>query len=221
MSRLIAAFSLLATALSHASSGTILDCKRTLHMLEPDVVIYTNEIKFKPSDSKNTYFEYIVAEDYRHNLVDLIMFDTRKMNEPHHAEKIESSQLYSKSLTTFNQTDYLWYRIDISGALRDSKDGTVHLTVKEYHKRRRIAFPDAVPLGSKQTMEFFDSKFLLTPYAVEKQQTLYMIEVNRIVLFKESDSVKQVKEGIRYGPFKNKEPFAWELVRLLFEYTEP
>jgi oligosaccharyltransferase complex subunit alpha (ribophorin I) len=70
-------------------------------------------------------------------------------------------------------------------------------------------------------MEFFDSQYLLTPYEVEKQSTLYMIEAHRIILFKETESVKQVKEGIRYGPFKNMKPFSFELIRLLFEYNDP
>jgi len=39
-------------------------------------------------------------------------------------------------------------------------------------------------------LEFFDSQFLLSPYEVEKQVTLYMIETHRIILFKETESVK-------------------------------
>ena len=45
------------------SSGIIKNCKRTLHMLEPDVIIYTNDITYKPDNAKNAnvFFEYIVA----------------------------------------------------------------------------------------------------------------------------------------------------------------
>jgi len=78
----------------------------------------------------------------------------------------------------------------------------VHLEVKEYHKRRRIPFPESIPLKTVQTMEFYDSQYLLSPYTVEKQLTLYMIESKRIVMFKESENIKQVQEGIRYGPYK-------------------
>ena len=70
-------------------------------------------------------------------------------------------------------------------------------------------------------MEFFDSQYLLSPYEVEKQVTLYMLEAHRIIMFKETESVKQIKEGIRYGPFKNIQPFTFELIRLLFEYNDP
>ena len=47
---------------------------------------------------------------------------------------------------------------------------------------------------------------------------MYMIEAHRIIMFKETESVKQVKEGIRYGPFKTMKPFSFDLIRLLFEY---
>lgn len=55
--------------------------------------------------------------------------------------------------------------------------------MKEYHKRRRTPFPEAIALKAVQTMEFFDSQYLLSPYEVEKQQTLYMIEAHRIIMF--------------------------------------
>lgn len=115
----------------------------------------------------------------------------------------------------------MWWRVDVSEMLKESRDGNVYLQIKEYHKRRRVPFPESITLKSVQTMEFFDSQYLLSPYEVEKQTTLYMIEAHRIILFKESESVKQVKEGIRYGPFKTKRPFSFELIRLLFEYNDP
>ena len=193
-------------------------------MLEPDVVIYTNEISFKPDEraaNKPAFFEYVVAEDYRTTLVDLVFHDARKMDEPLPVEKADSSKLYSRAATPYNETDFMWFRLDIQGLLAESRDGQVHLQVKEYHKRRRIPFPDAIPLKAVQTMEFYDSQFLLSPYEVEKQVTLYMIEAHRIIMFKETESVKQVKEGIRYGPFKTMKPFSFELIRLLFEYNDP
>ena len=68
MSRLLITALTLVTAIMaqkvHSSSGVIKNCKRTLHMLEPDVVIYTNEIAYRPDESlkgKQTFYEYIVA----------------------------------------------------------------------------------------------------------------------------------------------------------------
>lgn len=128
-------------------------------MLEPDVVIYTNDISFKPSLPKNanTYFEYIAAVDYENTLVDLVIKDATRMDEPLKIERLEGSKLFHKSLTTYNETDFNWYRIEITDMLKYSRDGIVHLEVKEYHKRRRTPFPEAIPLKSVQTMEFFDS----------------------------------------------------------------
>ena len=101
MSRwILAILSLAACALSKVSSsaGVVKNSKRTLHMLEPDVIIYTNEITFRPDErnkGKDVFFEYIVAEDYRNTLVDLVFFDARRMNsEPLAGEKKDSSDLY-------------------------------------------------------------------------------------------------------------------------------
>lgn len=112
------------------------------------------------------------------------------MDEPLAIEKANGSKLYSRTATPYNETDFMWYRLDIQELLKESRDGQVHLQIKEYHKRRRIPFPDAIPLKAVQTMEFFDSQYLLSPYEIEKQVTLYMIEAHRIIMFKETESVK-------------------------------
>jgi hypothetical protein len=53
MSRFIfSVFALLACCQAQ-SAGVIKNCKRTLHMLEPDVVIYTNDLTFKPEVTTN------------------------------------------------------------------------------------------------------------------------------------------------------------------------
>ena len=68
-----------------APRGVIKNCKRTLHMLEPDVVIYTNDLTFKPevtTNQKQVFLEYIVAEDYKNTLVDLVVRDLTRMDEP-------------------------------------------------------------------------------------------------------------------------------------------
>jgi hypothetical protein len=65
-------------------------------MLEPDVIIYTNEITFRPDDAlkgKDAFFEYTVAEDYHNTLVDLVFFDVRKMDKPLDVLKAADSDL--------------------------------------------------------------------------------------------------------------------------------
>lgn len=85
MARFLFALLALATCVlskPSASSGTVKNSKRTLHMLEPDVIIYNNEITFRPDAKGTVFFEYVVAEDYRDTLVDLVFFDAKKMHEP-------------------------------------------------------------------------------------------------------------------------------------------
>jgi hypothetical protein len=229
MSRLTAIVALFVATVSARvfdSAGVVKNCKRTLHMLEPDVTIYTNDITFAPdasreNDDNEVYFEYIVATDYEETLVDIVIRDATRMDDPLYKEAQEGSQLYNPKITKFEQDDFMWYRFDITDQYREARDGQVHLEVKEYHKRRRIPFPESIPLKAVQTMEFYDSQYLLSPYTVEKQLTLYMLESKRIVMFKESENIKQVQEGIRYGPFKAQKPFTFDLTRLLFEYSDP
>ena len=53
--------------------GVVKEMKRSLALLEPDVVIYTTEIAFKPGKDDElpdgrVIFEYVVAEDYRETI---------------------------------------------------------------------------------------------------------------------------------------------------------
>ena len=59
---------------------------------------------------------------------------------------MEGSRLFNNRLTNYNETDFIWFRIDITDLVKDSRDGQVHLEIKEYHKRRRTPFPEAIPL---------------------------------------------------------------------------
>ena len=94
-------------------------------MLEPDVIIYTNDLTFKPEvtiNQKQVFLEYIVAEDYKNTLVDLVVRDLTRMDEPMEIESITSSKLFDRN-SHYNETDFMWYRIDITNLLQDSRDG--------------------------------------------------------------------------------------------------
>ena len=97
----------------------------------------------------------------------------------------------------------------------------VHLELTEYHKRRRTPFPESVRIVDDQTMEYLDSKVLLSPYTVVTQLTTYRLEKKSIIAFTEVAGALQTDLGIRYGPYKNEQPFSFELIRLLFRYTDP
>ena len=55
--------------------------------------------------------------------MDLVFLDARKMDEPLAIEKTDGSKLYSRSLTRYNETDFIWYRLDIKELLSESRDG--------------------------------------------------------------------------------------------------
>ena len=57
------------------------------------------------------------------------------------------------------------------------------LEVKEYHKRRRSPLPASISLKETQTLQFVDSRFLLSPYRVEAQGTIYRLEKDKIIFF--------------------------------------
>jgi len=101
------------------SAGVIKNCKRSLHMLEPDVIIYTNDITFAPdasreNDDNEVYFEYIVASDYEDTLVDIVIRDATRMDDPLYKEVQEGSDLYNPKMTKFEEDDFMWYRFDIT-----------------------------------------------------------------------------------------------------------
>ena len=124
-------------------------------------------------------------------------------------------------MTQYEESDFMWFEIDVTELHKVSKDQMIHLELIEYHKRRRQAFPESVALKDKQTMEYLDSRILLSPYPVLTQLTTYRLEAHRIISFTEAEGTKQVDDGIRYGPYKNMPPFSFEIIRLLFEYLDP
>lgn len=86
-----------------------------------------------------------------------------------------------------NASDYLWFTVDVTEQWKQSKDDQVHIEVQEFYKRRRLAFPEQLLLTEKQTMEYYDSRFLLSPYTVQKQQITFLLESHRIVSFKQTE----------------------------------
>ena len=64
--------------------GVIKNCKRSLALLEPDVVIYTNDIDFKPDQQDEAghkiVFQYVVAVDYEDTLVSIEVKDATALH---------------------------------------------------------------------------------------------------------------------------------------------
>jgi hypothetical protein len=130
------------------SEGMIKLAKRSIALLEPDVVIYTNDIDFAPKDLyKNgvkTVFQYVVAVDYEDTLVSIGAKDATAAHATIKATRVERPTHFDQSLTAYNETDFIWYELDVTEQIKASKDETVHLEITEYHKRRRTPFPESV-----------------------------------------------------------------------------
>ena len=129
-------------------------------MLEPDVVIYTNQITFMvdQDDIKNdgkVTFDYIVATDYKETLISV---EAREFSSKAFQNTLEISK---------HQTEeYFWFEVDVTEGIARSSDNTITLEITEYHKRRREPVPKAITVMEDQTLEYIDSKYLLSPYLV-------------------------------------------------------
>jgi len=120
--------------------------------MEPDVTVFTNEISYRPKENQST-FQYAVAADYENTLVELLVRDQIKFDGYLIARRVETPD-YVADVYAKNLTDYLWFEVDISEAAATSRDGLVHLEVKEYFKRRREAFPESIATTEMQTLQF-------------------------------------------------------------------
>jgi len=105
---------LLFTAALAGTKGVIEDCKRSLAMLEPDVVIYTNQITFMvdQDDIKNdekVTFDYIVATDYKETLISV---EAREFSSKAFQNTLEISK---------HQTEeYFWFAVDVTDGIKRS-----------------------------------------------------------------------------------------------------
>ena len=53
---------------------------------------------------------------------------------------------FDETTSKYNETDFIWFEIDVTEQLKASKDDMVHLELTEYHKRRREPFPESVKI---------------------------------------------------------------------------
>ena len=89
----------------------------------------------------------------------------------------------------------------------------MRIEINEYHKRRREAFPEKLSLLDEQTMRVSDSRYLLSPYSVLVQSTLYLFPSSGIPeMFTERDGAKVTERGVKYGPYKHVAPYNFDLI---------
>jgi len=167
--------------------------------------------------NRRTVFEYVVASDYSDTLMDLVAFDS-DTKYPVTVGKANGPIVFDQAQKNYNSTDFLWFRIDVSDILEGD---TVNLEINEYHKLRKKPFPERLALNSEQTVRFSDSRYLLSPYQVQYQTTVYGFPPGDLEEYTESDSAMKVANGVKYGPYKHIGPFSFDLVSVLFKSVEP
>ena len=72
-------------------------------------------------------FDYLVAADYEYNLVELSCHNLNYYDRTLDIQRVNAG----------NSSDYLWFQVDVTDLLKESKNGLIDLEFKEYHKLRR------------------------------------------------------------------------------------
>jgi len=89
----------------------------------------------------------------------------------------------------------------------------MRIEINEYHKRRREAFPKRLSLLNEQTMQVSDSRYLLSPYLVHSQQTVYLFPSSGVPeMYSGKDGAKLTDRGVKYGPYNHVAAFSFDLV---------
>ena len=134
---------------SGVDNGTIIRSLRTVSLTEPDLVLFTNQLVWKPSarnvHGRKTIFEYVVASDYQDTLMDIEAFDGNT-NYPLEVIQVDQPLSFDPHASGYNSTEFIWFQIDVTDAL-DGNEAS--LEVSEYHKKRREAFPQKLSLSEK------------------------------------------------------------------------
>ena len=107
-----------------------------------------------------------MAKDYIDTIALIEASDKLRQTDKLKVQISNSSLGFYQEDTVHQESEMQWYRFDITQLVKQSKDGQVYIEVKEFHRRRRTPFPANIELKVEQTLEFIDSRFLLSPYAV-------------------------------------------------------
>lgn len=120
-----------------------------------------------------------------------------------------------------NATDYLFFEVDVTSLYKDSKNGVIDLEFKEYYKLRRVPFPSSIGITQMQMVKYEESRYFLSPYLVQTQKTIFKIEEHRINSFTLTPGAEKINNGIKYGPYKDMQPYSFEIIMMHFDYADP
>ena len=186
--------------------------------------MYTNNLVFLPGSADKrgdkTIFEYVVAEDYSDTLIALeaITQDTKeKLTVTRVDGPLRESSLQQSG---YNSIDFMWFQIDITPVIKGGAS-EVLLEINEHHKRRKIAHPARLSIINEQTVRYEDSRYLLSPYRVMEQESVYIFPKDDILDYTKQPEANWDRRGIKYGPLRNMQPFSFDLISLHLKMPNP
>ena len=85
--------------------------------------------------------------DYEDDLTDILATDSKKKDLI--VKKVDGPTFDLKELAYYNQTDYLWFTIDVTEVTKKAikkNEESVVINIEEFFKRRRMPFPKRISL---------------------------------------------------------------------------
>ena len=114
----------------------------------------------------------------------------------------------------------MWFQVDITPVIKGGAS-EVLLEINEHHKRRKIAHPARLSIINEQTVRYEDSRYLLSPYRVMEQETVYIFPKEDILDYTKQPEANWDRRGIKYGPLRNMQPFSFDLISLHLKMPNP
>lgn len=76
-------------------------------------------------------------------------------------------------------------------------------------------------ISETQTFDFSENAYFLSPYKVLRQSLDIQIQRNKVSSYSQVSLVKQTESSLVLGPYKDVEPFKFELFVVSFRHTDP
>ena len=81
--------------------------------------------------------------------------------------------------------------------------------------------PAKISQGEPQLLRFFDSHYLLSPYAIGVQTTVLSLPHDNVLSFTKHDPTSRSDKEIKLGPYEGVKAFTWSPLEVHFENPRP
>lgn len=82
-------------------------------------------------------------------------------------------------------------------------------------------FPEEITQSEYQLVKYVDNAYILTPYPVKMQTSLFKLSSTRVISYSKVGSTKAIDSEVRYGPYESIEPLTTKPITLHFENNQP